>query len=178
MAKNLLYLARNPDSVADMGLTFSISTVLSPNITAEVELVPGGKSIPVTGSNVAHFIHRVANFKLNEQIQTSCDAFLSGFYTIVPSAWVRSFNDSELQMLIGGAEGDSRLDPRRLAESCHLCRWLRRIPACPRGTPPHHRQSVERAGRHDQRRAGRFSALRDVVSAPSDPRIRPPASRH
>ena len=110
MAKNLLYLARNPDSVADMGLTFSISTVLSPNITAEVELVPGGKSIPVTGSNVAHFIHRVANFKLNEQIQTSCDAFLSGFYTIVPSAWVRSFNDSELQMLIGGAEGDSRLD--------------------------------------------------------------------
>lgn len=110
LAKNLSYLARNPDSVAEMGLTFSISTVQSPNSTADVELVPGGKSMPVTGANVAHFIHRVANFKLNEQIQTSCDAFLSGFYTIVPAAWVRSFNDSELQMLIGGAEGDSRLD--------------------------------------------------------------------
>ena len=110
LAKNLSYLARNPDSVAEMGLTFSFSTMQSPNTTADVELVPGGKSMPVTGANVAHFIHRVANFKLNEQIQASCDAFLRGFYTIVPSAWVRSFNDSELQMLIGGAEGDSRLD--------------------------------------------------------------------
>ena len=110
MAKNLSYLAHNPESVADMGLTFSISTVSASNTTTDVELVRGGKTVPVTAANVAHFIHRVANFKLNEQIKTSCDAFLNGFHAIVPKEWVFSFNDSELQMLIGGAEGDSRMD--------------------------------------------------------------------
>ena len=107
MAKNLSYLAQNPESVADMGLTFSISTE---NPTKDVELVPGGSRIAVTADNVAHFIHRVANFKLNEQIQASCESFLSGFHAIIPKEWVRSFNDSELQMLIAGAEGDARMD--------------------------------------------------------------------
>jgi len=110
MAKNLSYLARNPDSVADMGLTFAVSTDERGN---DVELVPGGSRIPVTADNVAHFIHRVASFKLNEQIQTSCESFLSGFHAIVPKEWVRSFNDSELQMLVAGAEKKMDLDDLR-----------------------------------------------------------------
>ena len=109
MAKNLSYLIHNPENVSDMGLTFSI-TESSRGMTRDIELIPGGSNIPVTAGNAAHFVHRVANFKLNEQIEAPCDYFLRGFHAIIPKEWVSSFNDSELQMLIGGAEGTSRLD--------------------------------------------------------------------
>jgi hypothetical protein len=75
MARNLSFLVNNPDSVKDMGLTFSITEVNSSGATRDIELVPDGSSIPVTAANMAHFIHRVASFKLNEQIKYSCDAF-------------------------------------------------------------------------------------------------------
>ena len=109
MAKNLSYLIHNPDNISDMGLTFSI-TESSRGMTRDVELIPGGSNIPVTAANAAHFVHRIAYFKLNEQIEAPCDYFLRGFHAIIPKEWVSSFNDSELQMLIGGAEGTSRLD--------------------------------------------------------------------
>lgn len=109
MAKNLQYLIENPNSLPDLGLTFSITETIQ-GMPRDIELVPGGSSIAVTTSNVAHFLHRVANFKLNEQIQAPCDYFLRGFHAMIPKEWVASFNDSELQMLIGGVEGDLKLD--------------------------------------------------------------------
>lgn len=109
MAKNLQYLIENPTSISELGLTFSITETIQ-GTPRDIELVPGGSSIVVTTANVAHFLHRVANFKLNEQIKAPCDYFLRGFHAIIPKEWVASFNDSELQMLIGGVEGDMKLD--------------------------------------------------------------------
>lgn len=109
MAKNLQYLIENPTSLPELGLTFSITETIQ-GMLRDIELVPGGSSITVTTGNVAHFLHRVANFKLNEQIKAPCDSFLRGFHAIIPKEWVASFNDSELQMLIGGVEGDMKLD--------------------------------------------------------------------
>lgn len=109
LAKHLSYLMENLSTVDELGLTFSI-TQASMGKVRDIELIPGGSSVPVTSANVAHFIHRTANFRLNEQIKSSCDAFLRGFHAIIPREWVASFNDSELQMLLGGAEGSSRLD--------------------------------------------------------------------
>lgn len=109
LAKHLSYLMQNPSIVNDLGLTFSI-TQSSMGKVRDIELIPGGSNIPVTSANVAHFIHRTADYRLNQQIKSSSDAFLRGFHAIIPKEWVASFNDCELQMLIGGAEGASRLD--------------------------------------------------------------------
>lgn len=115
LAKHLSYLMENVSSVGELGLTFSITQSSMEN-TQDIELVPGGSNIPVTSANVAHFIHRMANFRLNEQIKSSSDSFLRGFHAIIPKEWVSCFNDSELQMLIGGSEGSSRLDLEDLAK--------------------------------------------------------------
>ena len=111
LARSLKFLINNPDTIEDMGLTF---TLTDSNVAPfkEVELIPGGASICVTQENVAQFVQRVAEFKLNEQIQFPCEYFLRGFHSVIPKEWVASFNDVELQMLIGGAEGDHALDLR------------------------------------------------------------------
>lgn len=109
LAKHLSYLMDNLATVGELGLTFSI-TQSSMDKAKDIELIPGGSNIPVTSANVAHFIHRTANFRLNEQIKSSSDSFLRGFHAIIPKEWVSCFNDSELQMLIGGAEGSATLN--------------------------------------------------------------------
>ena len=40
----------------------------------QVELVPGGRDRPVTASNVVEYIHRVADYRLNQQVHSMCMA--------------------------------------------------------------------------------------------------------
>ena len=40
----------------------------------QVELVPGGRDRPVTSSNVVEYIHRVADYRLNQQVRSMCMA--------------------------------------------------------------------------------------------------------
>jgi len=109
LAKNLNFLLSNPDKVDDLELTFTITESINGS-SVDVELVKGGASIPVTASNALQFVQRVSDYKLNGQINQSCNAFLKGFHSVIPREWVSLFNDSELQMLIGGAEGEHALD--------------------------------------------------------------------
>jgi len=109
LARNLLSLKTHPGDVNDLGLTFSVTDeVLGRPV--EVDLVPGGRDMPVTSSNAALFVHKVADFKLNAQLKAPTTAFLKGFNALIPREWVQMFNDRELQELIGGAEGSSGLD--------------------------------------------------------------------
>ena len=72
----------------------------------QINLVPGGSSKAVTAENVAEYIHRVSDFRLNFQMKASSAAFWQGFYELVAPDWVSMFNEEEVQMLIsGGAEG-------------------------------------------------------------------------
>lgn len=72
----------------------------------QVELVPGGSNKAVTADNVAEYIHRVADFRLNYQIRAASEAFWQGFFELVHASWVAMFNEEEIQMLIsGGGEG-------------------------------------------------------------------------
>jgi hypothetical protein len=45
-------------------------------VAVQVELVRGGHDIPVTNDNVVAYIHRVADYKLNQQIREPTAAFL------------------------------------------------------------------------------------------------------
>lgn len=66
--QSLLFLRSYRDGdVADLGLTFSLE-VDALGATREVELVPGGKEVPVTADNVLRYVHLAAHFYLNAQI--------------------------------------------------------------------------------------------------------------
>lgn len=44
----------------------------------------------------------MAHFRLYKAISTQVDAFLSGFYTIVPKDLIKIFDNRELELLISG----------------------------------------------------------------------------
>ena len=69
-----------------------------------VVLKPGGVDIPVTRTNCIEYIHLVAHYKLNVQLQHQFAAFREGLSRVVPLAWLRLFSQGELQVLISGAE--------------------------------------------------------------------------
>ncbi|KAJ3281761.1 hypothetical protein HDU79_010513 [Rhizoclosmatium sp. JEL0117] len=68
-----------------------------------VEIVPGGAGIPVTKENRIAYIYRMANYKLNVRIGRPCRAFFEGLNTLINAKWLKIFNQSELQLLLGGA---------------------------------------------------------------------------
>ena len=99
-------------NVEDLGLTFSL-TVSVMGRPVEVDLVPNGRNIPVTSSNAAYFVHQVADYKLNRQLNAPVAAFVRGLRAMVPRRWIEMFNDQELQELIGGADANIDIDDMR-----------------------------------------------------------------
>lgn len=72
--------------------------------TKVVVLKRGGVDISVTRTNCIEYIHLVAHYKLNVQLQQQFAAFREGLSRVVPLAWLRLFSQGELQVLISGAE--------------------------------------------------------------------------
>lgn len=111
--KNMKYLKNCPaDTVEDIGLNF---TVVNNDfgVAEEVELKPNGRDIPVTASNRIEYIHRLAFYRMNKQIKEQSEAFLKGFYDIIPNHYIRLFSHEELQLLISGKQGKIDLDDWR-----------------------------------------------------------------
>ena len=68
----------------------------------EVELIPGGKDIDVTNENKEYYVERKAYFHLYKNIQKQMDAFLEGFYELIPRDLISVFTYKELELLISG----------------------------------------------------------------------------
>jgi E3 ubiquitin-protein ligase HUWE1 len=68
----------------------------------EVELKEGGKNIAVTNDNKREYVEKLAFFKLYKAIQKQVDAFLEGFYELIPKELASIFNFKELELLISG----------------------------------------------------------------------------
>ena len=64
---------------------------------AQVELVKGGRDMPVTDANKLQYIHRVADYRLNVQLASAAGAFRAGFTSIIAPDWVAMFSEEELQ---------------------------------------------------------------------------------
>lgn len=102
--RGLLQLRAHPRrAVPDLGLDFTLLNDELGEQTIE-ELKPGGANIPVTAENRIEYIHLVADYKLNKQIRSQCNAFKSGLTSVVSTEWLRMFSCRELQLLISGAE--------------------------------------------------------------------------
>ncbi|CCW61701.1 unnamed protein product [Phytomonas sp. EM1] len=92
-----------PEDMEAMGLTF-VYTVNALGITREVELISGGADISVTASNCLHYMHLVADFKLNREGSEQTRAFQAGLEAIVKPVWLQLFDSNELLKLFSGDE--------------------------------------------------------------------------
>jgi len=78
--RNLLFLKRYQGDVEDLSLYLAVTEVVGQQgETRVVDLVPGGRDIPVTAANTLRYIHLMANHRLNTQIKPQSAAFLRGF---------------------------------------------------------------------------------------------------
>ena len=91
----LMNIKNHPDEARSLMLDFT-----APGTT--VELVPNGENIPVTEENYSEYIIRMADYYLNRSIRSHCAAFRDGFTSIVDPAWIKLFNQRELDVIIQG----------------------------------------------------------------------------
>jgi len=99
--RNLTYMKHYEGNVADLDLTFSFDQDMMGQIKTH-ELVPGGKSIPVTNSNRISYIHHIAHYRMHYQIRHQTAAFNRGFRSVIASEWLNLFSCPEVQRLISG----------------------------------------------------------------------------
>lgn len=68
----------------------------------DFELIPKGRDIGVTNENKDLYIEKLTQFKLYTCIKKQIDAFLEGFYELIPKDLIGIFNHKELELLISG----------------------------------------------------------------------------
>jgi ubiquitin-protein ligase E3 C len=71
-----------------------------------IELKANGRNIAVTDENRIEYIHLVANYKLNKQINEQVLKFRQGLGDVINLEWLRMFDANELRILISGAPGE------------------------------------------------------------------------
>eukprot|EP00898_Chlorokybus_atmophyticus_P000782 jgi/Chlat1/1704/Chrsp127S01928 len=105
--RSLMFLKHYKGDVSELSLYFTVDNNEFGE-HAETELVPNGRDVLVTNENKLHYIHKVADHRLNIQIRQQSAAFLKGFQDLIKPEWIALFGEDELQMLISGSE--SRVD--------------------------------------------------------------------
>lgn len=67
-----------------------------------IDLIPGGRDIPVTNENKAQYVELVTEWKIVKRVEEQFNAFMSGFNELIPADLVNVFDERELELLIGG----------------------------------------------------------------------------
>ncbi|XP_066390879.1 E3 ubiquitin-protein ligase UPL7 isoform X3 [Miscanthus floridulus] len=83
--RNLMQLKQYDGDVEDLFLDFTVTEELGGKRIAH-ELRPGGKNISVTNENKLHYVHAMADFKLNRQHHCPCRYFHLQMHFIEDSA--------------------------------------------------------------------------------------------
>ncbi|XP_070138870.1 E3 ubiquitin-protein ligase HUWE1 isoform X1 [Drosophila bipectinata] len=99
--KGLDYLMKNDISTLGYELTFS-TEVQEFGVTQIRDLKPNGRDIAVTEENKFEYVQLVCQLKMSGSIRQQLDAFLEGFYDIIPKHLISIFNEQELELLISG----------------------------------------------------------------------------
>uniref|UniRef100_H2LTE0 Ubiquitin-protein ligase E3B n=1 Tax=Oryzias latipes TaxID=8090 RepID=H2LTE0_ORYLA len=107
--KNLTSIKRYDGDVGDLGLTLSYDEDVMGQLVCH-ELIPGGKTIPVTNENKISYIHLMAHFRMHTQIKEQTAAFIRGFRCIINPEWLHMFSTPEVQRLVSGDNAEIDLD--------------------------------------------------------------------
>ena len=82
-------------------LTFSIE-IQEFGVTEIRDLKPNGRNIVVTEDVKHEYVRLVCQEKMTGAIRKQLNAFLEGFYEIIPKRLISIFNEQELELLISG----------------------------------------------------------------------------
>jgi E3 ubiquitin-protein ligase HUWE1 len=90
-------------NLADIGLdlTFSIEDH-SFGRSQVIDLLPNGRSIPVTEENKEEYVRLVCQHRMTTSIQSQIKSYLAGFYELVSLDLIAIFSPKELELLISG----------------------------------------------------------------------------
>ncbi|KAL7044451.1 hypothetical protein ACKWTF_001914 [Chironomus riparius] len=99
--QGLVYLMENHVESLGYDLTFSLE-IQEFGVTEVRELKPNGGNIAVTEENKLEYIQLVCQLKMSGSIKQQLNAFLEGFYDIIPKRLISIFNEQELELLISG----------------------------------------------------------------------------
>ncbi|KJH52273.1 HECT-domain protein [Dictyocaulus viviparus] len=66
------------------------------------DMKPDGRKIEVTDANKEEYVKLVCQMKMTGSIRKQLDAFLTGFYEVIPKQLISMFNEQELELLISG----------------------------------------------------------------------------
>jgi E3 ubiquitin-protein ligase HUWE1 len=91
----------NNDITDVLDLTFSMD-VDEFGVQKIIDLKPDGRNIAVTEANKHEYVRLVVEQKLVVAIKDQIQAFLTGFYEIIPQGLIQIFNEQELELLISG----------------------------------------------------------------------------
>lgn len=128
--KNLRMMLEHP--LEQLGLTGTTFTAEIQQFgrTEDVDLVPNGSQIAVTDENKFDYVRLVAHHRMTSAISAQIDAFLSGFYDLVPPELVCIFSPAELELLICGLpdvnidELQANTDYHQYRTSDDMIRWF------------------------------------------------------
>ncbi|XP_021962373.1 E3 ubiquitin-protein ligase HUWE1 isoform X3 [Folsomia candida] len=99
--QGLAFLMEN--TVDELGYELTFSTEVQEFGVTEIrDLIPNGRNIPVTEVNKMEYIRLVCQMKMTGAIRKQLNAFLEGFYDIIPKRLISIFNEQELELLVSG----------------------------------------------------------------------------
>uniref|UniRef100_A0A5S6QY85 HECT-type E3 ubiquitin transferase n=1 Tax=Trichuris muris TaxID=70415 RepID=A0A5S6QY85_TRIMR len=99
--QSLFYLLENPVSQLGYDVTFSLE-VEEFGVRDLRDLKENGRHTLVTDQNKQEYVNLVCQMKMTGAIRQQLNAFLNGFYDIIPKDLISIFNEQELELLISG----------------------------------------------------------------------------
>lgn len=75
--------------------------------------MPNGKDKAVNNENKYDYFEKISFFKMYIEVQQQMDAFLKGFYELIPKNVISIFSYSELELLISGLPNFDLVDLKK-----------------------------------------------------------------
>ena len=94
-------LKMKPEDIEYMCLDFTASQHLLGE-TVQVNLVPGGDEMAVTGENLSEYLEVYFKFLMLERIKPQVNELLLGFYDVIPESLLTVFDYQELELMMCG----------------------------------------------------------------------------
>eukprot|EP00092_Neocalanus_flemingeri_P022269 GFUD01024149.1.p1 GENE.GFUD01024149.1~~GFUD01024149.1.p1 ORF type:complete len:971 (+),score=234.93 GFUD01024149.1:83-2995(+) len=96
---SLLWIRDNDPECLD--LTFQVDDEVFGEQVSK-DLVPNGGDIAVTEENKMEYIQSVIQWRFVSRVQDQMNQFMEGFHDVIPMGSINSFDEGELELLLGG----------------------------------------------------------------------------